>query len=405
VVPRYVLSVHVHRGLRLVTGTLAVTFTPGIATDRLVFRLWPNEPFLAQKGAKLTVSAVRWRGKPVRLQRPDPTTLVVRRRLTAGAHAQVSMKWRLHLPVGSFDRLYGGSMARLGSFFPLLAWDPRSGWQTDPPSAIGWETWTSPAADFSVRVTAPRELRVLASGRQVGRGRWTARAVRDFALAVGRFTVATGTAAAPGKVRVMVGVEGRSRTFAQAVLADARAALEAHAQRFGPYPWPTYTVVASDMYRFSWEYPTLVFVSANAPDPAAGVAHETGHQWFYSLVGSNQARDPWLDETLATWAQVRFSNELAAELALPIPEGVRNQLGQPMSFWDQFAIPEFIAGAYDQGFQALASLGDPDMVDCALGLYVRDNAYRTAAPSDLLSALLAFFPNARQKLEAYGARF
>jgi aminopeptidase N len=248
-------------------------------------------------------------------------------------------------------------------------------------------------------------VRVVASGEQVGGGRWRAHAVRDFALAAGRFTVVQGTAAAPGPVRLIVAVQRRNRAFATLLLADARAALQAHAQRFGPYPWPAFTVVASNMDRFSWEYPTIVFVSANAPDVAAGVAHEIGHQWFYSLVGNNQARDPWLDETLATWAQVHFSNQLADELALTIPEAVRNQLGQPMTFWDRFAIPDFIAGAYDQGIQALASLGPADDVDCALRLYVRDNAYRTASPADLLRALETLFPNARQKLEAYGARF
>ena len=36
------------------------------------------------------------------------------------------------------------------------------------------------------------------------------------------------------------------------------------------------------------------------------VHHETAHQWFYSLVGNDQALDPWLDEALATWAQAVF---------------------------------------------------------------------------------------------------
>jgi hypothetical protein len=314
------------------------------------------------------------------------------------------MKWRLRLPSGSFDRLYGGSVVRLASFFPLLAWNPREGWQTDPPSTIGWETWTSPTANFDVRVTAPRRLSVLASGSQVGRSHWRAQAIRDFALAVGRFTVVRSSAAAPDRVRLTVAVERGKASFARRLLAYTRAALEAHARRFGPYPWPTFTTVASNMGRFGWEYPTLAFVSADAPDVAAGIAHEIGHQWFYSLVGNNQARDPWLDEALATWAQARFSNELTSVLQTSIPPAVRNQLGQPMT-WDQFAIPDFIAGAYDQGVQALASLGDPEAVDCALRLYVRRNAYGIAAPADLLQALQPFFPDAREKLEAYGARF
>jgi len=404
-VPRYTLSIRVHKGLHVVTGTVSVRFAPEQATDRLVFRLWPNAPHFAQEGAKLVVGRVRSNGKKSPVSRPNSTTLVVRRAVSAEEQIRVSMSWRLLLPFNSYERLYGGTMARLGSFFPLLAWDPRRGWQTDPPSAIGWETWTSPTADFDVRVTAPRGLRVLASGEQTGRHHWRAHLVRDFAMAVGRFTVVTSGSSGTDKVRVTAAVQGRGASFARTLIADARAALEAHAQRFGPYPWPTLTVVASNMARYSWEYPTLVFQTTAGPDLAAGLAHEIGHQWFYSLVGNNQARDPWLDEALASWAQVRFSGTLAEELAVEIPEPVRNQLGQPMTFWDQFGIGEFIAGAYDQGVQALASLGPPDLVDCALRLYARDNAFRIASPDDLLRSLETFFPDAGPKLSAYGVHF
>src|SRR5262249_51560618 len=105
------------------------------------------------------------------------------------------------------------------------------------------------------------------------------------------------------------------------------------------------------------------------------------------LVGNNQARDPWLDEALATWAQARYSDDVAKLLGISIPDEARHKLGQPVRFWDQFAIPVFIDGAYNQGVQALASLGEPEIVDCALRGYVHDNAYATASPNDLLMAL------------------
>lgn len=371
----------------------------------MVFRLWPNAPYLARQGARLIVADVKLGGARLPVVRPNPTTLVVKRSLAASESVTVSMTWRLQLPRGSSDRLYGGSVARLGSFFPLLAWNPSEGWQTDPSSAIGWEAWTSPTADFDVKVIAPPGLQVLASGEQVARGRWRAHAVRDFALTVGRFTVVRGTAAAPGRVRLIVGVERGKLAAARRFLDWARAALETHARRFGAYPWKTFTLVGMDMDRFSFEYPSLVFESTADPTPRDGTAHEVAHQWFYSLVGNNQARDPWLDEALATWGQARFSNTLADLIAGPIPEPVRNQLGQPMSFWDQFDIGVFVDGAYNQGVQALASLGEPEAVDCALRLYALQKAYGIADTADLLHALEVFFPDARRKLEAYGARF
>ena len=54
------------------------------------------------------------------------------------------------------------------------------------------------------------------------------------------------------------------------------------------------------------EYPELVMV---VDDPTS-VAHEVAHQWFYGLVGSDQWREPWLDESLATFAQRRLLGTL-----------------------------------------------------------------------------------------------
>jgi len=36
------------------------------------------------------------------------------------------------------------------------------------------------------------------------------------------------------------------------------------------------------------------------------VVHETSHQWFYGLVHNDQANEPWLDESLATYSELLF---------------------------------------------------------------------------------------------------
>jgi aminopeptidase N len=37
--------------------------------------------------------------------------------------------------------------------------------------------------------------------------------------------------------------------------------------------------------------------------------HEIAHQWWYGLVGSDQAVNPWLDEALATYSEYAFIEE------------------------------------------------------------------------------------------------
>jgi hypothetical protein len=408
--PRYVLRVRVQPGLGTVRGTLTVAFTAPAdrGTDGLVFRLWPNGPVYAGAGAHLAVSDVREARRSLPISHPDATTLVVRRPVRPGSRVVVSMRWRLSVPAGlSQLRIAreGVRALRLGSFFPLLAWDGR-GWALDPPTRLTGESWTSPTADFDVRVSAPRGLRAFATGEQVAPGVWRARAVRDFALALGHFGVATGVAHVPAPVKVTVAADATAYGSPNDFLQPAITSLQRLSARYGSYPWSAYTVVAmADIGAFagggSNEYPTLVFVSATDATP---VAHETAHQWFYSLVGNDQARDPWLDEGLATWAQTLV--DAAPPFAnARIPAAAADRIGEPMRFWDRLGFRRFFLGVYLQTYRSLKSLGPRAQVDCALRAYVQQNAYRVARPADLLTALQRVFPAAKQELEAHGAHF
>jgi hypothetical protein len=372
---------------RAVTGRLTVTFTPNRPVRRLVFRLWPNGPSQLGSGSRLEVSGVR-------SERPDPTTLIVRRTVPAGAHTTVRLSWRLRMPRDHRDRiarLQDG--LRLGTFLPLLSWDDRRGWIMDPPARILGETAATPAADFDLHVHAPKGYRALASGAPLGGGHFKARAVRDVAVAVGRFRVQVATERG---VTVRVASIGR----APRMLDNARRALRELSARYGAYPWRNYTIVVPpDLPSVGIEYPTLSFVGRSG-HPRLFVNHETAHQWFYSLVGNDQARDPWLDETLATWAQVRLGAPEPPPLR-SVPRAAAKHVGEPMSYWDHHGAWYFY-GVYGEGLHALRSLGDDAAVDCALRHYVARRAYSLAQPGDLLDELNRVIPGAERRLRAWG---
>src|ERR687888_159387 len=133
--PHYALSVHILPGLRTASGAVAVTFTAPTerGTDRLVLRLWPNGARYARTGAHLFVSRVREGPRLLPVSYPNPTTLAIARPVAAGEQVVVSMNWRLILPRERGLRMKGrGRSVRLGSFFPLLAWDGND-WALDPP--------------------------------------------------------------------------------------------------------------------------------------------------------------------------------------------------------------------------------------------------------------------------------
>lgn len=401
--PTYTMSVRVEPGEGVVEGRLTVRFGPDLPTDRLVFRLWPNGPRSAAAGARLEAGPVfLGAAVPVATEFPDPTTLVVPLDppLAPGDEIEATVAWRLTLPGPSNDRLARqGDAIRLGSFFPVLAWEPGVGWATDPATSGFAEASTSPVADFSYSVSVPEGLDVLASGVQDA-SRWRAVAVRDVAVSIGRFRTAEGQAQAPGPVAVTVGVHEGLDDDPEAYLTRVVEALEDFSRRFGPYPYPTYSLALAPGLSGGIEYPGHVM---QGPDTFAGTtSHEVGHMWFYSLVGNNQGADPWLDEGLATWAEARFEDSLDDVVARSIPSAGRNQVGQPMAFWESRQ-SAYYRSVYVQGAQALAALGDPDGVDCALRIYAASQAFTVARPEDLLAALRLRFPDAETTLARFGA--
>jgi hypothetical protein len=301
------------------------------------------------------------------------------------------------------DRLArAGETLRLGSFFPLLAWETGRGWALDPPTTGFAEASVSPAADFDVRVSAPAGDRVLATGKRIGPSRWRARGVRDFALAVGRFDIARRPVRAGRATIVSVGVAHGLGVRPGPFLERMTGALDDLSRRYGAYPWPTLSLaVLPDLGASGIEYPTMIFQGPQSLDLAT--VHEVAHQWFYSLVGNNQARDPWLDEGITSWAQARADGMLRWYEEHPVPGPARGHLGKPMTFWDQ-RDRHYFAGVYVAGVQALAALGRPRRVDCALRSYVAANAYRTAHPGDVVAELGRAVPGAARVLARFGVR-
>lgn len=92
-------------------------------------------------------------------------------------------------------------------------------------------------------------------------------------------------------------------------------------QLFGPYPHESLTMIQAD-FLHGMEYDGLYFLSKafyNTYDgtPAtylvAIAVHETAHQWWFGLVGNDQAMEPWLDEALCTFTELIYYENLHPE--------------------------------------------------------------------------------------------
>jgi hypothetical protein len=96
-------------------------------------------------------------------------------------------------------------------------------------------------------------------------------------------------------------------------LDTVRYGLQHFGQRFGPYPYPTLTVVHPPepaAHSGGMEYPTLITTGgpwytrwSGARAIETVTIHELGHQWFYGLLASDEHRFPFLDEGLTSYAE------------------------------------------------------------------------------------------------------
>ena len=39
------------------------------------------------------------------------------------------------------------------------------------------------------------------------------------------------------------------------------------------------------------------------------IAHETAHQWWYSVIGNDEINEPWLDEALTEYSTILYFEE------------------------------------------------------------------------------------------------
>jgi hypothetical protein len=383
-----------------VRGSLSAAFTPDMATDHIVMRLWSNAPTPASKGGHIDLTNAMVDDKPVALSLRDATTAIAATGpLPARRATNFKVAFTVTLPRDLDDRLSRlGNTVRLGSWLPLLPWEPGVGWALDPPTTSNAEASTSIHSDFIVRLVTPPGLTVLATGSEVG-GAWKAEAVPDWAASIGDFTVARTLA---GTLPVAVGVDNRLGESATTYLKAVVPALKELARRYGAYPWSAYTLAVTPNLKGGIEYPGHVMQGPRTNTRT--LPHEIAHQWFYALVGSNQGRDPWVDEGLASWAETQVDGTYRSFLSKSVPAYGASHLGEPMPYWDRDH-GAYYRSVYVQTVHALGALGvSTAAVDCALARFVATHAYRVAVPSDVIDALRTVAPNAQDVFTRFGGQ-
>lgn len=269
------------------------------------------------------LNSLTWQdGRPVQGYTLDGSQmrLPLERPLPPGASADLSLTYELFLPspVPSPDIRpipfgYTARQTNLVDWYPFIPpYIPGQGWLAHPPGYFG-EHLVYDLADFEVNIhlSGSQSTLVIAAPAPPQRdGEWYRfrhERARNFAWSVSpEYQVST---------QSIQGVTISSYFFpfhvqaGEAALNTTAKALALYSQLYSPYPRSTLSVVEAD-FLDGMEYDGLFFLSNGfyniyqgtpAEYLVAIAAHETAHQWFYALVGNDQALEPWLDEALCTY--------------------------------------------------------------------------------------------------------
>ena len=131
---------------------------------------------------------------------------------------------------------------------------------------------------------------------------------------------------------------------------------------FGEYPYTQLSVVKTNFVHGGMEYPNLVYISDVINDYKSYtnvIVHEIAHQWWYSVVGSNEYSHAWLDEGLTEYSTALFY-ELNPSYEIEIKELMFNAIK--------------IYTYYTQVYSAVYKKLDTTMTR-ALDEYVNENEY------------------------------
>jgi hypothetical protein len=309
----------------------------GTALSNIVMSVQPNlygNVFIlnsiSQDGAALTTFAIS--GQRLDLNLPQP--------LQPNSATTLTLNFNLNIPAKSSTGIFGYdfNQVNLVDWYPFIV--PYSGgWILHDPISYG-EHLVYDSSDIELNLKTDADVIVAASAPSEPNGEWTRYRLygaRTFALSASNEFIMTDTAV--GDVVIRSYYFDGYQAAGDAMLFAAMQAVSIYSAKFAPYPYQSLSVVQTDIHD-GQEYDGLVLLATDFYGEFGGGVknnlttigvHEIAHQWWFGLVGNDQALEPWLDEAMSVYSEHVFYEY--------------NYPGY-VNWWWQFRVDYFKPGGY-----------------------------------------------------------
>jgi len=118
----------------------------------------------------------------------------------------------------------------------------------------------------------------------------------------------------PVNTEIILLIHRSHRNQKERYLSSLKNAVEFFSQNYGPYPYPTITLVDpphGGLGVGGMEYPTLFtgftfsWMPRGVHMTEVATIHEFGHNYWYGIVGSNEFEEAWLDEGINSYSEIK----------------------------------------------------------------------------------------------------
>ena len=243
--------------------------------------------------------------------------------LQPGESVTLEMAYRLNIPVKRGDEVfgyYGDLQINLVNWFPFIVpYDDANGWLIHSPSGVG-EHLVYETSDFDVTLKLEGEPNAIVAASAEGKktGVWyqyQLEGARTFAFSVSSAFNSQTVSSENGRVTSFY-FPNYDRP-GEAIADAASRAIDIYSRRYAPFQYEHLSVVQTELPD-GMEYDGLIFMGTDFYNEYDGTiknnlialgVHEVAHQWFFGRVGSDQALEPWLDESLALYSERIFYEE------------------------------------------------------------------------------------------------
>lgn len=251
-------------------------------------------------------------------EKNDLLEVKIGRQLKPGEKISIDMKFNVKIPNSEGRFGYGENTINITNWFPIACVHDDRGWNLKSYEAVG-DPFYSDTSNFYVKLLIPRKYKVGCTGNIISEKSDSekvlyeiqAKKVRDFAFILSdKFKIKKDTYKG-----VNINTYNLNEKLSTEVTKIAKDSISIFSNLFGEYPYDTYSVIASDFYIGGMEYPTLVMIDQSLYNEKDKflleyvIAHETAHQWWYSVIGNDEISEPWLDEALTEYSTILYFEE------------------------------------------------------------------------------------------------